>query len=390
MNELLDAAQRQVDLEESRRWHLTEGKEGSPVSWYAEDLSDVDLSLAPLGGATLIDASFTRSLLDGADLSRTQAGGASFAEARLVDANFAKAVLAGARFDAANASGATFRKADLTRASFAGTALDSADLDGAFCSETSFAAANLTRASFVTTAFVKADLRNAELAGSRFDRTVIEMSTRFDGCTGLDTAEVVSIVVGNATITGEDARSLLAERAAPLPWSAEEFELYLLDRMGGDLAGKAALRLCPDEQKRTQIVTSLHTRFDSVLHAGIDYERVLGSPVARHIVDATGAFAGSTRSEFVLPLWPEVVFVVNTDSNGFPWGVRFEGGPTGLVDPDNVRPWAWTESRLREAASQVTVVDEWNDDLELELTFAARRFKARFKIGLLQSWKEIL
>ena len=80
---------------------------------------------------------------------------------------------------------------------------------------------------------------------------------------------------------------------------------------------------------------------------------------------------------------------MNADSNGHPWGVRFEGGRERAVDPDRVRPWEWSDTRLREAASNVVIVNEWNDDLELELAFGSRRFRGMFKLGLLQQWNEI-
>ncbi|HUQ05449.1 MAG TPA: pentapeptide repeat-containing protein [Kofleriaceae bacterium] len=386
MNELLDERQRNADLDESRRWDASQGKEGAPVSWYAEDLSGIDLTGAALGSGTLIDARFARSNLSSADLSRAQAGGADFTEANLDGANLSKAVLAGARFSDATCRAASFRKADLTNAYLAGAHLESAVFDGARCAKTSFVSADLSHASFCTAALTGADLRQANLAGARFERTVIDLFTRFDGCSGLETAEFVSIIVGDATLTGDAARSLLLERATPLAWDVVDFEIYLLERMGSERANVAARELCPDEARRQATAARVRDHFERLTLAAVDYERVLGPPVVSRRLGTVGGFVDSIRFEYRLPVWPDVVFVVNADSSGLPWGVQFEGGAETPFDPDDVRPWSWSDARLREASDHVQVMDAWNDDLELRLTFGARRFRATFKLGLLQEW----
>ena len=362
--------------------------DGTPLAWYGEDASDLDLHGELLREATLIDARLDRARLDDADLSHALAGGASFEAASLVRADLTKAALVAARFDRANAREARFVKADLAGAAFAAAELTGAIFDGATCRGTSFRSANLTRASLWTATLVRCDLRDSVLDGTRFDNTFIELSTRFDGCRGLDRADVVSIVIGNRTLSGDEARAWLASRVDPLPWSVEDFELYLLSKMSGPTASEARRRLCPDPAARDRIVADVATVFDRLPHAAIDYERVLGTPRDKRRFDAGPPFAGSLRSEFLLPLWPEVVFVVNTDADGLPWGVAFEGGRDRLPDdPRAVEPWQYTAPTLRALATDATVLEHWDHELSMDMTIGGQRFHARFDMGLLQQWE---
>lgn len=386
MTDIEDAARRR-EFADHRRWVESQGKEGVKGSWYAEDLSGADLTGAVLCDAMLMEANFAGATLDRADLYGAFAGGASFTGASLVGANLGKAVLAGCSFENVNARGTRFSKTNLLDATFDNADLSTAILDGATCQRTSFARADLTGVSLITAGFHQVDLRGAKLAKARFDRTVFDHATRLDDCTGLETAEVITIVAGDQKLEGEAGRAWLLSRAQPLPWSVEDFELYLLSKMKGPRALEAAERLCPDAVRRAETTTGVARVFDAMPHAAVDYERVLGAPRERRpIVDPPQTFGESTRAEFVLPLWPEVMFGVNTDQDGLPWNIGFTG-PAGVPgDPRAIEPWKWTAVRLEELATGFEVEEQWNHDLDAIVTFGADRFRATFVFGLLQSW----
>jgi hypothetical protein len=216
-------------------------------------------------------------------------------------------------------------------------------------------------------------------------------ATRLDGCTGLDLAIIESVYSARRHLRGADARAWLNAQAARRTWSVEEFELWALAKMSSPNVVMAASRLGATVPEMQQLAAELDTVFDYPGHAEAEYRRVLGAPAASTPASATGEFAGSFRHEYHLPLWPDVVFVVNEDRNGTAWGFGFEGGPATL--PDNlaeIEPWRWTSERLRREAA-VEVHEEWSYDLDASFTFATpagiRRFRARFDLGLLQRWE---
>ena len=170
--------------------------------------------------------------------------------------------------------------------------------------------------------------------------------------------------------------------------TVEELELYLLSKMKSEKAERALEASVPDSNRRLEIVTRVENVFDRLGHPASEYATVLGPPLRTSAVQTTGAFKGSMRHEWALPRWPDVDFVVNADTNGMPWGVGFEGGRVDLPeDAASVEPWRWSAKRLRSLATGERVLEEWDDDLEIELTVGGKRFRAVFALGLLQSWQ---
>jgi hypothetical protein len=71
-------------------------------------------------------------------------------------------------------------------------------------------------------------------------------------------------------------------------------------------------------------------------------------------------------------------------------GIRFRGGRTELpANRQEIVAWEWTATTLEILATDVEILEEWNHDLELELTVGGRRFRARFAYDLLQEWAEV-
>jgi uncharacterized protein YjbI with pentapeptide repeats len=118
------------------------------VNWRRCLFDGSDLKNAPLAGAMLRDAAFTRAMLDGADLS-----GADAYRAKFFSATARHAKLTGARLI----------EADLSRADFSGAVLRDADLRNAKLVQTVLKGADLTGAKLHG-----ADLRDADLSGARW------------------------------------------------------------------------------------------------------------------------------------------------------------------------------------------------------------------------------
>lgn len=173
-------------------------------------------------------------------------------------------------------------------------------------------------------------------------------------------------------------------------WTVEDLELWMLAKMRAPRVATALAQLgsSTDQMKRTAAV--LGAVFDKPGHAAAEYRRILGPPRATHPGTSTGTFAGSLRHEYTLPLWPDVVFIVNEHPQGYAWGFGFEGGPASLpADLGSIEPWHWTADRLRREAIDIEILEEWSFDLEANLTFAnGARFHATFDLGLLQSWEQ--
>ena len=368
-------------LEANRRWNET-GTEGAALSWCQEDLAGADLRGANLAGGTLVECNFTGALLDKADLGHLFAGGSRFDGAQMAETYWKKANLEGASFVGAQAVGARFMKAMLRDAIFDRAGLQRAEFDGSHVPGARFVGADLRDTSWGKASLHGADLTRADLRGARFVVTMLDVATRFDGAIGIAEMQVESILVGGRLLEGADARAWIEAQAARPAWTIEDLEVWMLAKMRGPRA----------EAARAQIGRSVDPAvaavFDKPGHAAAEYQRILGAHVWK-MAEATGTFAGSYRHEYVLPLWPDVVFVVNEHPDGYAWGQEFQGGPAELpADLASIEPWRWTAERLRREATHVEVLEEWSFDLEAILTFASgARFHARFDLGLLQAWE---
>ena len=298
---------RQAELEDSRRYLETSGREGSALAWAGEDLRDLQLAGATLHDGLLIEAKLDRANLECANLSHAQAGGASFASANLTAANLAKTSLTGASFRSANARGARFRKANLTDADLTNANLNGAQLDGASCPGASFVNAQLAGATFWTAHLGRADLSGADLTNARFDRTTVDYTTRFDGCTGIDRAQITSVILGELTLAGDNARGWMALRARFRPWPVADFEPLFpdvtheeRDRPGyhRQHAKTRSHRTSADHRRRCRCLRRDHSRRGRLpADLGTTWKDVSAR-------GDRGTFAGSTRSEYVLPTWP--------------------------------------------------------------------------------------
>ena len=380
------------DAEASRKWLETSGAEGATVQWIGENLSGRDLSNVVLVEATLLDSNFSDCIMQRADLSRAMAGGARFDRARLVGATFLKAQLTEAHFDGADVSQARFTKSTMDRAVLSGAVLRGVTFDNASCIDATFHDAILQGASLVRTNLEGASLAGTDLAGTRWQGTFVSAATSLAGSRGLEHAVVESIFVASRQLHGEDARAWLTTQAARSTWSVQDFELWALAKMSSPRALAESASLGATETDLKRVAADLDTVFDQPGHTAAEYRRVLGKPAVTKLAEAGGEFAGSLRHEYHLPLWSGVVFVVNEDRNGTPWGAGFEGGPSALPSIlDEIEPWRWTAERLRREALSVEVHEEWSYDLDAILTLAApggpRRFRGRFDLGLLQRWE---
>jgi len=382
----------ETDLEASRRWLQTAGAEGAAAHWIDQDLSGLDLRDTTLVEATLLNSNFSDCIMAGADLSRAIAGGACFDRARLVGARLLKSQLTDARFHGADASHACFKKSTLDGAVFADAVLHGASFEGANCMGADFQRADLKDADFARANLLGTDLAAADLAGVRFEATSMNAATRLDDCVGMDRAIVESVYAGHQLLRGADARAWLNVQAARRPWSVEDFELWVLSKMSSSNVTVATSRLGVTETDMRAVAAELDAVFGNPGHSGAEYRRVLGRPKNSASSNASGVFAGSFRHEYCLPLWPDVVFVVNEDRNGIAWGTGFEGGAAALPsDLAEITPWRWTAERLRREAVTVEVHEEWSYDLDASLSFTTptglQRFRARFDLGLLQRWE---
>ncbi len=377
-----------ADADQNRRWIESGGTEGSVAQWIGDDLSDRDLRGVVLGEATLIQCDFTGALLDNADLSHANAGGARFDRAHLSGAKFIKAELGGASFNGAHAPCVRFVKATLDNAHFDGASLREASFEQANLRAASLADADMRGANLWKTVLAAADLSRADLRGARFADTQVDAATRLDGAIGLAEAVIESIVISGRRIVGTDARAWLVQQVGRVAWSREDLELWLLAKMSSASVSTALDQLGKTDNDLRRKAAELGTVFDQAGHAAAEYRRILGAPIATAMTNETGTFAGSLRHEYRLALWLDVAFVVNEHPAGYAWGVGFHGGPDSLpADLGTIAPWRWCADRLCSLAIDTEIVDQWTYDLDTILTFAnGRRFRARFDFELLQTW----
>jgi hypothetical protein len=135
--------------------------------------------------------------------------------------------------------------------------------------------------------------------------------------------------------------------------------------------------------------------FDKTMHNADNYNLAIGKPSLESTLtdlDSGTSFRGSVRRLYELPLWPNVWFCVHKDPRGFAWGVGFVNGKAPLysLDVAKVKPWDWSNDALESAAFDVEILEAWDEQRDVRLTFieGSRRlkFRAIFDFGLLQEW----
>jgi hypothetical protein len=174
------------------------------------------------------------------------------------------------------------------------------------------------------------------------------------------------------------------------------FQIYLLARMPlHDRVRITCANLGISVSQMARIADQLAARhgLDEPVSPVASYAALLGAPGDEAAVAAPGsAFHGSTRRSYELSLWPALRFVVHAHPDGWTWGRAFVGPERPPPDdPEQIEPWQWSREALQRAASGVRPTVAWSDYFEAEVSIGqgavARRFHARFDLGLLQHWE---
>jgi hypothetical protein len=175
--------------------------------------------------------------------------------------------------------------------------------------------------------------------------------------------------------------------------SRDQFQLYLLTKMSAvDRVARARAALGASEAEMQRAAAALGW-LDQVVRPAAALDRLIGPPISEDVLGAdrtSGTFVGSIRHAYVLPLWPDVEFVVYQHPQGYAWGEQFEQPPDRSPPADlrAIEPWRWARNRLA-AAARFEIVEEWSYDCEARLYFPnGAVFRARFDYGLLQTWTE--
>ena len=178
-----------------------------------------------------------------------------------------------------------------------------------------------------------------------------------------------------------------------------DFEAYLLtrmratDRIAAVLNGaNCSLRECEAKARRA----ATRWRLDETIHSADAYRDAMGDPASERLLhdqETVSSFVGSLRVLYDLPLWPKVWLQVHKHPHGYAWGVGFVQKATAfsLSELSGVEPWEWTAPALESRASQIVVLDHWDDRKDLRLIFEGlggrSAYVAEFDFGLLQSWR---
>jgi hypothetical protein len=184
----------------------------------------------------------------------------------------------------------------------------------------------------------------------------------------------------------------------------EGFQVYLLSKMSAlGLVNEALARLgiSHDEMHEKAAAIAAKYGLGEIVHPAAAYQELIGPPALERERDndeTEDVFAGSIQRCYALPLWPAVHFVVHEHPTGYAWGFGFEQRKSlparqDRVDlAERVRPWEFALDALLGAATEVERLDEWTHFLEAILTFSSgdgrkSAWRARFDVGLLQSWE---
>jgi uncharacterized protein YjbI with pentapeptide repeats len=166
--------------------------------------------------------------LEGRDLARIAASGASLIHARMPEADLRDGVLVGADFEGANllrarldnatAYYARFDRANLTEATLDGANLTSTSLEDVALPRASLRAALLIEAVLAGADLAKADLTAADLTGAVLDRAQIADAS-FEGAIldGADLSRVTGYDRGQFDLAIGDAKTRLPGGLAPRP-----------------------------------------------------------------------------------------------------------------------------------------------------------------------------
>ena len=199
---------------ESSRLHLESGqRSGDAASFAFESLAGLCLDRAVFTDALLQETDFTRCSLVAAEVCSATANGANFFEADVSRANFKKSSLIEASFESAVARGTRFMDCRLNKTTFDGADLREADFEHAALTAASFRSADLREANLTRVNLRGANFAAANLEKTVFDTTVLDDSTTFVGCIGIEKAIIRSVITGEGVLNEEAARTLLLRMA---------------------------------------------------------------------------------------------------------------------------------------------------------------------------------
>ena len=196
------------------RLHLESGQQSGAAACFAfESLAGLHLDGVVLTGAMLQETDLSRCSLVAAEVCSATANGALFLEADVSRANFKKTSLVEASFVGATAQGTRFQDCPLNTTAFDGADLRDADFEHAVLVNASFRSADLRRATLTRATVRGADFTAANLEGAVFDSTVLDGSTRFANCVGLEKAVVRSVITDQGVLHSEAACEHLLQMA---------------------------------------------------------------------------------------------------------------------------------------------------------------------------------
>ena len=177
-----------------------------------------------------------------------------------------------------------------------------------------------------------------------------------------------------------------------------DFEAFLLVKMRAKSLVNQVLRneSLTEEQvmAKAQNAADLWQLNNVGYHADV-YSQAIGQPVSERLLteaETSREFSRSVQRKYRLELWPKVIFLVNKHPRGYAWGERFslETGDVPGFDLSRVKPWEWTADAIESAASRVEILEFWNYERDVEVSFregtAETTYVARFDFDLLQEW----
>jgi uncharacterized protein YjbI with pentapeptide repeats len=195
-------------LRESRLWRDSQGREGQTLSFYQEELRNLDLRGMVLAGGSIVETVFEDCLLDDADFGAALAGGVTIRRSSAQRSIFWKANLCEAILTNVDFSRSSFVKANMRGANIEGAQMRGADLTHSEMTLVRARRADLSDADLAYAWLDGADFSEASLAGARLERTLVSSETKL-AAADIVRAEIVSIFLEGALIEGLDARRTL-------------------------------------------------------------------------------------------------------------------------------------------------------------------------------------
>jgi len=169
------------------------------------------------------------------------------------------------------------------------------------------------------------------------------------------------------------------------------FELYLMGLMRGRAKIDSTLRSigisASTMREAARRMSSAVGFLDLVARPLDSYIRILGTPretIPEPGIGPDGAFDGSQRHRFPVPLWPNFDLILRTHPDGWVWGpefVRRSGASVPAVKhARNLEPWSIVESEVITRFGPFASADSWN--LGKDATYVVEEADGRLEIAL--------